>query len=198
MTDKEENLTEVIEIDEKTEDKTESETVNTSLSHIATAGIESTNENITANEVPIRKEIELGLKFIVESNLTDEQKKLTLQIYESVKSKLKDTITDEAINETIKVTKIIGSIVTLLENTKVDEKIPSGNDKKAVAIQLGRNIIKEILSDNTNILVLYDTLAEPLLETMIDVSKVVNTVIMEATKKCCPGLFELFRLMRRK
>jgi hypothetical protein len=198
MTDNEEKLNEVIVIDEKTEDKTESETVNTSLSHIATAGIEPTNENTTASEIPIRKEIELGLKYIIESNLTDEQKKLTLQIYDSVKNIVKDIIPDETINETVKITKTVGHIIKQLESIKVDDKSPSGTDKKAVAIQLGRIIIKELISDETKILTLYDVVAEPILEAMIDVSKVVNTVVMEVTRKCCPGLFELFRLMRRK
>lgn len=194
MTEKDEKIMEIVGVDEEIETKTQ--TVQPSI--VATAGSESTSETITIGENQIRKETELGLKFIMESDLTDEQKKLTLQIYDLVKVKLNDVMSDDTINDTIKISKIIGNILSLLENVKVDEKIPTGSDKKAVAIQLGRNLIKELISDNTTILALYDTLAEPLLETMIDVSKVVNTVIMEATKKCCPGLFELFKIVRRK
>lgn len=197
MADMEEKIVEVIQIDEKTEDITDSETLESCISDIATAGIESTNENTTTSEIPIRTEIELGLKYIIESNLTDEQKKLTLQIYDSVKNIVKDIIPDETINETVKITKTVGHIIKQLETIKVDDKSPSGTDKKAVAIQLGRIIIKELISDETKILTLYDVVAEPILEAMIDVSKVVNTVVMEATRKCCPGLLELIKTILR-
>jgi hypothetical protein len=36
-------------------------------------------------------------------------------------------------------------------------------------------------------------IAEPTLEAMIEVSKVVNVAVQEAAAKCCPGLFELFK-----
>jgi len=202
-----EKVSELTGINENVEDKTETETeIETEseiaqasiISYLATAGTESTTENTTVSEIPIRKEIELGLKYIMESNLTDEQKKLTLQIYDSIKSTVKDIIPDETINETVKITKTVGHIIKQLETIKVDNKSSSGTDKKAVAIQLGRILIKELTFDETKILTLYDIIAEPMLEAMIDVSKVVNTVVMEVTRKCCPGLLELFRLARRK
>jgi hypothetical protein len=43
------------------------------------------------------------------------------------------------------------------------------------------------------VLMVYDLIAEPTLEAMIEVSKVVNVAVQEAAAKCCPGLFELFK-----
>jgi hypothetical protein len=195
MTDTISNKNDVIGISENTENKTEM--VQESI--VATAGSEVTiADNTSKEQEPDRKEeIDICLKYILECNVSDEQKKLILQIYDSVKIAVKDTISEQAINETIKITKTIGYIIKQLENIKVDNKSPSGTDKKVVAINLGRIIIKELLSNETKILELYDVIAEPTLEAMIDVSKVVNTVIMEASRKCCPGLLELFKTTLR-
>jgi hypothetical protein len=90
----------------------------------------------------------------------------------------------------------LGQIIKQLENAQVDGKKPTGKDKKAVAIQLGRILIKEVMPDDKGekeVLMVYDLIAEPTLEAMIEVSKVVNVAVQEAAAKCCPGLFELFK-----
>ena len=43
------------------------------------------------------------------------------------------------------------------------------------------------------VLMAYDLIAEPTLEAMIEVSRVVNVAVQEVASKCCPGLFELFK-----
>jgi hypothetical protein len=89
----------------------------------------------------------VGLKMITESSLTEDQKKLATSIYESVKAAIKEFISDPSINETIKITKTLGKLIKELENAKVDGKVPTGADKKAVAIQLGRILIKEVITN---------------------------------------------------
>ena len=138
----------------------------------------------------------MGLKMISESSLTEDQKNLASQIYESVKTSLQSFISDPNVNNTIKITKTIGQVIKQLENTTMNGKAPSGSDKKAVAIQLGRILIKEVTPDDkgeAEILMVYDLIAEQTLEAMIEVSKVVNVAIQEITTKCCPGLFTLFK-----
>ena len=138
----------------------------------------------------------LGLKLISESSLSEDQKKLATTIYESVKEAIKGFISDPSLNSTIKITKIIGQVIKHLENTKIDGKSPSGADKKAVAIQLGRILIKEVTPDDkgeAEILMVYDLVAEQTLEAMIEVSKVVNVAVQEVANKCCPGLLTLFK-----
>lgn len=138
----------------------------------------------------------MGLTMISESSLTEDQKKLATQLYDSTKEAIKSFITDPSLNNTIKITKTISQLIKQLEGVKVDGKSLSGVDKKAVAIQLGRILIKEVTPDDkgeAEILMIYDLVAEPTLEAMIDVSKVVNVAVQEIATKCCPGLFSFFK-----
>jgi len=138
----------------------------------------------------------IGLTMISESSLTDEQKILARHTYDSVKESVTTLMADVNINTTIKVTKTIGQLIRELENTQLDGKQISGQDKKAVAIQVGRILIKELTPDDkgeAEILMVYDLIAEQTLEAMIEVSKVVNVAIQEVATKCCPGLLSFFR-----
>lgn len=138
----------------------------------------------------------LGLKAISESSLSEDQKKLAASIYDTTKASLQSFINDQSLSNTVKITKTLGQLIKQLENAKIDGKAPSGADKKAVAIQLGRILIKEVMPDDKGekeVLMVYDLTAEPTLEAMIEVSKVVNVAVHEAAQKCCPGLLELFK-----
>lgn len=153
---------------------------------------------VVTESIKVVSEI-VGLKMVSESSLTDDQKKLAANIYESVKLALQDFISDPNVNNTVKITKTIGQVIKQLESGKVDGKVITGADKKAVAIQLGRILIKEVTPDDNGeaeILIVYDLIAEPTLEAMIEVSKVVNVVIHEMATKCCPSIFELFKRVK--
>lgn len=146
----------------------------------------------------------LGLKLVSESNLSEDQKKLAVHIYNTSSSAIKSIMSDKSLNNTLKVTRVIGQLIKKLENDTIDGHKPTGDDKKAVAIQLGRVMIKELVEDETHekeILSVYDFLADGLLETMIDVSKVVNTVVKQAVNtvvehavtSCCPSFLRFFK-----
>jgi hypothetical protein len=141
----------------------------------------------------------LGLKMISETSLSEDQKKLATSIYESIKPAVQGFISDPDVNGTIKITKVLGQVIKQLENTKIDGKIITGADKKAVAIQLGRILIKEVTPDDkgeAEILMVYDMVAEATLEAMIEVSKVVNVAVQEMATKCLPGFFKLFKRVK--
>ena len=143
----------------------------------------------------------VGLKMITESTLTEDQKILATSIYSSVKTAIKEFISDPSINETIKITKTLGKLIKELENAKVDGKAPTGADKKAVAIQLGRILIKEVVTNDSleaNILMVYDVVAEPILEAMIEVSKVVNVVVQKVVTSCGPRFNKVLQCLRIK
>lgn len=138
----------------------------------------------------------MGLEMIGESSLTEDQKTLASSIYDTTKSAIGSFVNDPSVNNTVKITKILGQIIKQLENAQVDGKRPTGKDKKAVAIQLGRILIKEVMPDDKGekeVLMVYDLISEPTLEAMIEVSRVVNVAVQEAATKCCPGLLELFK-----
>jgi hypothetical protein len=142
----------------------------------------------------------LGLKMISESSLSEDQKKLASSIYESVSEAIKGFVADPNVNNTVKITKVIGQVIKQLENTKIEGKVITGADKKAVAIQLGRILIKEVTPDDkgeAEILMVYDMVAEQTLEAMIEVSKVVNVAVQEMATKCCPSLLDFFKRAKK-
>ena len=118
-------------------------------------------------------------------SLSENQKKIASIIYNSTKNAIKSVILDDSIHNIMKITLMIGKTIQEIENVKINEKPTTGKDKKAVAIELCRILIKEMVPNN-EILVMYDLMAESTLEIMIEVSKVVNVEIV----KCCP--FKLF------
>lgn len=141
----------------------------------------------------------LGLKMISESSLSEDQKNLAKNIYDSVKSAIQGFISDPDLNSTVKITKTIGQVIKQLENANVGGKKISGADKKAVAIQLGRILIKEVTPDDkgeAEILMVYDLIAEQTLEAMIEVSRVVNVAVQEMATKCCPSLLDFFKKVK--
>lgn len=182
VSNKIENIVEMVGIDAKAVEPIIAE-VTSAVATVAASGLKEVTEK-------------LGVKMISESSLTEDQKKLATNIYESVKSAIQGFISDPNINSTIKITKVIGQVIKQLETANVDGKKITGSDKKAVAIQLGRILIKEVTPDDkgeAEILIMYDLVAEQTLEAMIEVSKVVNVAVQEIETKCCPGLLTLFK-----
>jgi len=138
----------------------------------------------------------LGLKMVTESSLTEDQKKLATLIYDGASKAVKGFIADKSVNSTLKITLTLGEVIKHVESAKVDGHSPNGADKKAVVIELGRILIKELIADEAQekeIVAVYDIFAERTLEAMIGVSKVVNTVIQEVATSCCPGFLSFFR-----
>ena len=147
---------------------------------------EKTNDNIK----------NVSIKLISKMNLSEEHQKIVLSIYDDVKKSIETFINDPNINISVKITKILGQIIKKLETTHIYGKIISGTDKKIVAINLGRSLIKDAMPDNKGekeALMLYDMIAEPTLETMIDVSKVVNVFVKEIATKCCPSFMDFLK-----
>ena len=164
----------------------------TTVSATATATIITPVTPVTAL-VAAELTDKIGLSMISESTLTEEQKKLATQLYDSTKEAIKSFI-DSSLNNTVKITKTISQLIKQLEGVKVNGKSLSGADKKAVAIQLGRILIKEVTpADKGEILMIYDLVAEQTLEAIIDVSKVVNVAVKKIATKCCPSLFSFFK-----
>jgi hypothetical protein len=158
--------------------------------------IEQVTTTVVSNTTEITIKKKTVIELISESSLTQDQKNLANNTYEIIIPSIKDLITDKNINLTVKITYILSQIIKYLENTKLDNYLITGVDKKQVTIQLGRILIKELITDDKDeieVLALYDMVAEPTLEAMIDVSKVVNVVAKEITTRCCPSLLTLFK-----
>mgnify|MGYP006090368369 CR=1 FL=1 len=130
-------------------------------------------------------------------SLTEYQKSIVKAIYDEIKPLIISVIDDlkkidlenVAIEELSKnIFMIVTICIKIIEKTKVNNKKIGGSDKKQIVLELGRIIINTEI-DNTSITdvinPVYDTLAEEVLETVIDVSSHVNTKV----KKGCLILF---------
>ena len=145
-----------------------------------------------------------GLKLVSESSLSDDQKKIATQIYVTSEVAVKGIMSDASLHNSVKVTMMVGQVIKDLTHVKVGDHAPSGSDKKAVALEVGRILIKEHVSEEAHqkeIATIYDHVAEKTLEAMIDVSKTINAVVSkaaaaaveEAATQCCPGLLSFFK-----
>jgi ribosomal protein S2 len=87
---------------------------------------------------------------------------------------------------------MIALIIKTIESVTSQKEKIAGAIKKKVALECGRMCIKQ-MKDNADILIIYDSIAETALETMVDVSRNLNVkVISEAATNavdCCMGLF---------
>ena len=128
--------------------------------------------------------------------LTEEQKKILEFVYDSAKGFASDILNHPSMSNALKITQLIGHLMKLLENLSFGGKKISGSTKKAVALELGRNLIRDLIKDQelkTTILGMYDMLADSTLETLIDVSQHVNTAVKEAAISCCESILECLR-----
>jgi len=149
-------------------------------------------EEVKVEEVKIEVKDTLGqgMNMIIESNLSEDQKKYAAFVYDSTKLLIQEFILTD-MNDIMKITLIISKIVKQIENVKIYKKYPTGIDKKAITIELGRIFIKDMIPDSDSKIAIYDVIAEPMLETMIDVSLNVNVSVA----KCCPSILKLFKLV---
>tara|TARA_B110000208_G_C11771430_1_gene430423 strand:- start:669 stop:1121 length:453 start_codon:yes stop_codon:yes gene_type:complete len=133
---------------------------------------------------------------IEKSNLNNKQKLILKKVYYLIKGKLLNIMNLHK-NEfdRSEITKSIFDMICIIiknvENIKINNKPLSGNDKKLIALELGRIFINtEIINNNTEISIIeiYNLIAESILENIIDVSNEVNVVI----EKGCKKLFSCF------
>jgi cobalamin biosynthesis protein CbiD len=129
----------------------------------------------------------------MESKLNEEQKKILSFVYESSKEFAIDILNKPSVTEVMKVTQLMAAIIKMLESLTFNQVKLTGSTKKAVAIELGRNLIHDLVKDETvkaGILTAYDFAAEQALETLIDVSRHVNVAVTQAAASCCEFIAE--------
>jgi hypothetical protein len=134
------------------------------------------------------------IQLVVESKLTEEQQKILTFVYDSAKGIAADVL-NSSNGDAMKVTRLMGSIVKLMESLTFNNVKIAGASKKAVGLQLGRNLINDLVKDEalkSNMLAVYDLAAESTLELLIDVSRNVNVkAVTEAATSCCGWLADL-------
>ena len=123
-------------------------------------------------------EEEIVVTFDDENGLTQFQKAVIKKIYKLSNSTIKEVVETPEIADALVVTVAIGNLVKLIENININNKPLSGKNKKEIVLYLGRLLLNDLLPEDnkSNILGMYDLLAEPTLEKLIDVSKNIKVI----------------------
>jgi pantoate kinase len=144
---------------------------------------------------PVEEKVS-DIKVEIVHTLTDVQKSVVKVVYDKVKESSDLILQHPTLDNALKITQMIASIIKLLESLKVQDAALAGKDKKLIALEVGKLLIKDCIKEEekqTVLLMIYDSMAEALLETMIDVSQHLNVKVKEMTGMCCDGLMSLFK-----
>lgn len=130
------------------------------------------------------------------TSLTEEQQKIMQFVYDSAKSFAEGILSHPSLPAALKITQLIGAIVKLLENLSFHGQKLNGPTKKAIAVELGRVMIRDLIKDDAVkgvLLPLYDTMADSVLETLVDVSHTLNVAASQAAASCCESIAACLR-----
>jgi hypothetical protein len=134
------------------------------------------------------------VKAVEEANsLTPIQKEALDTVFNDIKGTVEHILIDADVPVQVKIMQMISPIIKTVQDVGAVKLALTGADKKAVVLECGRKCIKMMLKDHLDMLMLYDTIAEPALETMLDLSrnlKSVHNKLKELEKKepsqeCC-------------
>jgi hypothetical protein len=103
------------------------------------------------------------------SELTELQQKAIASLIAEVKE-----VVGELSSNAFAVTKVISVLMKKVETLQVDGRKLNGADKKKVVLEAGKQVLSSKLSNDSSIMQLYNALAEPTIEAMIDMSRGVN------------------------
>ena len=138
-------------------------------------------------------------QLVTVSTLTEEQQKVLHFVYDSAKGFAAEVFARSSLPAALQITQLMAGIMKQMETLEFAGSKLTGATKKAVAIELGRTLIADLIQDATVkavILPLYDTMADSLLETMIDVSQHVNVAVKGAKETmagCCEWMAACLR-----
>jgi len=125
--------------------------------------------------------------------LPERQSLVLDQLYETAKQATTSLLSADSLSDAMKIGQLMATIVKLVEKASYKgEKIP-GAEKKEIALALGKRLVSDpavIPGDGlrSGVAAAYDLLGESLLETLLDVSRHVNTAIQQAAVSCCEAI----------
>ena len=142
------------------------------------------------------KEVVNDVKIDFEHKLSEEQTKVLKIVYDKIKESTDLLLHHPKLENALKLTQMIASIIKLLESIKINDILLSGKDKKQITLELGKKLIEDLIKEDEKriiLLMMYDSAAEQLLETMVDVSHHLNVKVKEIASSCCDGLLSLLK-----
>lgn len=158
--------------------------------------MEATTENvITRMSEMVEKGVETTQDIVCTldeaDSLTAVQKEALSAVFADVNDTVQHIIIDADVSIQVKIVQIISRIIKSVQVICAARNTLTGADKKAIALECGRKCIKMMLKDHLDMLMLYETIAEPTMETMLDLSHKMRPHIMKPpSTSCLAGLFK--------
>ena len=163
---------------------------------------------VTSISVITEKAVEASqviVQTVEEANtLTPIQKETLSVVFDDVKDTVQHIMIDNDVAPQIKIMQLISRIIKTVQDVCAMKSALTGADKKAIALECGRKCIK-MMKDHLDILMLYDTIAEPALETMLELSRkmkpvqaIATAVTEQPSQECCMGLFAACMSLKSK
>jgi hypothetical protein len=120
-------------------------------------------------EAPVAEAPVASNEIVTLSELSEVQQKAIASLIVEVKE-----LVGELSSNAFAVTKVISVLMKKVETLQVDGNKLNGADKKKVVLEAGKQVLNSKLSNDSTIMELYNALAEPTIEAMIDMSRGVN------------------------
>jgi hypothetical protein len=118
--------------------------------------------------------------------LTSIQKKYILETFYVSKLAIDNIVNNKQLDNTILITTILVEIIKLVERINIGNHILLGIDKKKIAISIGSLYLQEKYPNNLEVTILYNAIAEQMLDQMVDLSKKINKLVKQkANLWCC-------------
>jgi len=121
--------------------------------------------------------------------LAEDDMRIVSSVYAEAKAAAEPILQQADLSVPVKVTKLLAALMKIMERTQHNGvKIP-GLKKKAVALYLLRQLMKDVVADiplQSYLLSTASTIGEHLLETLVDVSRNVN--MAEVATTCCVSI----------
>lgn len=128
---------------------------------------------------------------ILESNLdrieglTSIQKKYILELFYTSKSAIDNLVNNKQLDNTILITTVLIETIKLVEKINIGNHVLLGIDKKKIAISIGSLYLQEKFSNNLDLIILYNALAEQMIDHMVDLSKNINKLVKQKVNLWC-------------
>lgn len=129
-----------------------------------------------------------------ECKLSEKQEIVLNELYDTLKETAKGLFSLSSMDDAMRIGKLMAEIMKLVEKATYPggQKIP-GAEKREIALALGKCVTSDpdVIPDEGvrhGVSSAYDAVGEPLLETLLDVSRHVNVFIKEVAVSCCEGI----------
>jgi len=131
--------------------------------------------------------------FVDDIKLNEEQDAILSLVSSDAMTIAESILHDSTLPIPVTITKLLGAIMSILEQTKYNQEPISGVHKKVVALELTKRLIQYVAGDTPELgqmIQIVQTMGPAMLETLITVSKGVNiSVVEKRVETCCLGFF---------